>query len=183
MQDEIEARQEQRSVPQAGLFGRLVEKGGSIFAAALILAMSALVVEVVLRYVFNSPTSWVHETTVFLVAMTFAYGGLYCAARDNHIRVVILYDVLGKKTRRYFDILISLVCAAAAFTFGWAAWTMASKAVFRPDGTVRLETTGSAWDPAFPAYLKIFLFIVLIASGVQFLVLAFNYLRNVGEAE
>ncbi len=45
-----------------------------------------------LRYFFNSPTIWAHETTTFLCGIAFVYGGLYCAARDSHIRVVLIYD-------------------------------------------------------------------------------------------
>lgn len=176
--DEHVERERGQAITQAGVLGKLVDAGGNVFAAALIIATVILVAEVVLRYVFASPTSWVHETTIFLVALTFSYGGLYCAARDSHIRVVILYDVVKGKWRRYLDIIISLVCASASGIFAWAAWSMVKKAVFRPDGSVRLETTGSQWDPAFPAYLKIFLFCVLFVTAIQFVVLAVNFARG-----
>ena len=103
-----------------------------------------------LRYGFDSPTIWAHETTIFLCAMAFTYGGLYCSARNSHIRVVLLYDLAKGRTKRVLDAIISVICLIASAFFAWAAWTMVQKSIFRPDGSIHLETSGSAWDPPFP---------------------------------
>lgn len=172
-----EPRDEGSPLPEAGALGRAIDRVGIVFAIGIVLAMLILIQEIVLRYVFNAPTIWAHETTVFLCACAFVYGGLYCTARDSHIRVVILYDLAKGRVRRALDVAISLVCLFASGFFAWAAWQMVKRAIFRPDGSVVLETSGSAWDPAYPAYLKIFLLAVLAVMAVQFLVLAVNYLR------
>ncbi|MDO6461881.1 TRAP transporter small permease [Granulosicoccaceae sp. 1_MG-2023] len=166
------------AIAQAGRLGRLIEKGGIVFAIGIFLAMLILIQEVFLRYVLNSPTSWAHETTVFLCAVAFIYGGLYCAARDTHIRVVILYDFVSPRVRRVLDIVISVVCALSAFAFAWASWSMVKRAVFRPDGSLYMETSGSAWNPPTPAMLKLFLFAGMIVLTIQFLILAYNYARG-----
>lgn len=171
-------RNEGVAIVQSGQLGRWIDRLGIIPAVGIVLAMLILIQEVVLRYVFHAPTIWAHETTVFLCGIAFIYGGLYCTARDRHIRVVLLYDYIPGGLRRVFDIAISLICAAAAAMFAWAAWEMVKRAIFRPDGSLHIETSGSAWDPAYPGLIKIFLMAVMGVMALQFLVLAVNYARG-----
>ena len=173
-----EDRQDAGAIPQAGLLGRLIDRTGLVFAAGIVLSMAILINEVVLRYVFNSPTIWAHETTIFLCGVAFIYGGLYCAARDRHIRVVLIYDAVPPAVRRVLDVVISVICAAASAMFAWASWTMVQRAAFRPDGSFRLERLGSAWDPVYPGLLKVFLLVVMAVMAIQFAILAVNYARG-----
>lgn len=165
-------------IAEAGFLGRLIDKGGLLFAAGIVLSMAILINEVVLRYAFNAPTIWAHETTIFLCGVAFIYGGLYCCSHDKHIRVVLIYDALPARVRRAFDIVISMICAAASAMFAWASWIMVQRAAFRPDGSVRLERSGSAWDPVYPGLIKIFLLIVMAVMALQFVILAINYAKG-----
>lgn len=165
-------------VHEAGLLGRVISSGGLIFAAGIVVAMLILIQEVVLRYFFNSPTNWAHETTIFLCGVAFVYGGLYCVARDSHIRVVLIYDALPPRARRWLDVVISVICALSSAMFAYAAWIMVKRAAFTPSGEFRLERSGSAWDPVYPGVMKIFLLAVLTVMAVQFLILAINYFRG-----
>ena len=171
-------RHEGAAIPEAGVLGRWIDRAGLVFAIGIFCSMLILIQEIVLRYVFNSPTIWAHETTVFICGTAFIFGGLYCTARDSHIRVVLIYDHLGPRLRRAFDVGISIICAVASAFFAWASWLMVERAVFRPDGSFRLERSGSAWDPVYPGLVKIFLMVVMGVMAVQFLVLAWNYLRR-----
>ncbi|WP_306031161.1 TRAP transporter small permease subunit [Stappia sp. MMSF_3263] len=173
-----ESAEEVGAIPEAGAIGRAIDRGGLVFAAGIVLSMAVLINEVVLRYLFNAPTIWAHETTIFLCGIAFIYGGLYCTARDRHIRVVLIYDALPPGARRAFDVIISLICAASSAMFAFAAWVMVQRAAFRPDGSFRLERSGSAWDPVYPGLVKVFLLAVLAVMAVQFLVLAVNYARG-----
>lgn len=164
---------------ESGILGNMVERGGYLFAAGIVAAAIILLIEVFLRYVLNNPTLWVHETSVFLCGIAFIYGGLYCASRDSHIRVVLIYDSLGPRWRRIFDIAIYFVSAVAALFFAWASWLMVERAFWAPDGRFRMEGTGSAWNPPTPALMKGFLFVIMIVLAVQFVVLAVNHMRRV----
>ncbi len=166
------------AIEQAGWLGRWIDRLGIVFAIGIVLSMLILINEVILRYVFNAPTIWAHETTIFLCGVAFVYGGLYCTARNRHIRVVLIYDAIPPRIRRIFDIAISIICAAASAMFAWAAYTMVLRAAFRPDGSFRLERTGSAWDPVYPGAIKIFLLVVLTVMAVQFIILAYNYAKG-----
>jgi len=174
----LEEKKDPGPIDEAGLLGRWVDRGGLLFAAGIVLSMVILLNEVVLRYLFNAPTIWAHETTIFLCGAAFLYGGLYCTARDRHIRVVLIYDALPDRARRMLDVVISLICMVASGFFAFAAWLMVQKAAFRPDGSFRLERSGSAWDPVYPGLIKVFLLIVLGIMTVQFLILAVNYARG-----
>ncbi|MEQ8967391.1 MAG: TRAP transporter small permease [Azospirillaceae bacterium] len=164
--------------PESGILGRAIGRVGMVFAVGFVVSMAILIMEIVLRYGFNAPTLWAHETTIFICAINFAFGGLYCAAKNRHIRVVLIYDAVGPRTRRALDVAISLVSAVASGFFAYAGWLMVERATMRPDGSFRLEGTGSAWNPPTPALTKVFLFVVLILLCVQFLILAVNYARR-----
>lgn len=171
-------REEHEAVPQSGALGRWIDRMAIVPALGLVAAMLILIQEVVLRYVFGRPTIWAHETTVFLCAISFVYGGLLCTARDRHIRVVLVYDVLSPGARRVADILISAICGLSAAAFAWAAWQMVKRAAWRPDGSFHLETSGSAWNPAYPGILKILLMVALAIMALQFVILTINYARK-----
>lgn len=164
--------------PEAGLMGRLVDRVAYVFAAGIVVSAGILLLEVFLRYALNRPTIWAHETTVFLCGIAFIFGGLYCASRNTHIRVVLIYDYLPSGLRRITDVAISLICAIASGFFAYASWQMVKRAVFAPGGGIRLETSGSAWSPPIPALLKISVLVVMVLLVLQFLVFAVNYARK-----
>lgn len=174
----IPERPDPGAIPEAGLLGRIISAGGIVFAVGIVASVFIIMQEVILRYFFDAPTIWANETTVFICALAFIYGGLYCAARNSHIRVVLIYDAVHGRAKRILDVVISVICMLASGIFAWAAWQMVKRAVWAPDGSIHIQTSGSAWDPPFPGYLKIFLLVVLAVMSVQFLILAVNYLRG-----
>lgn len=178
VRDELHSKPGPNPAPEAGLLGKVIEIGGYVFATGIVLAACILLMEVFLRYVFNSPTIWAHETTTFLCGISFLYGGLLCTARNSHIRVVLIYDVLGPRLKRVFNIYISLISLVASGFFAFASFIMVKKAFYTPLGDFRMETSGSAWNPPTPALVKGFLLVVLILMSLQFLILAFNYWRS-----
>ena len=98
------------------------------FVAAIALAVMTVIVgyEVVSRFVFNAPTTWVTEISTYIfVAIVFL--GLAEAQRANaHIKVDLLVDRLSKQTRHFLELiglwlgLLLIVASAwhmARFTF------------------------------------------------------------------
>ena len=168
-------------VPAAsGGFGRAIDALGTVFALLFVVVTAIILFEIFMRYVFRAPTTWVHETTSFLTAIGFIFGGLYALAKDKHIRVVLLYDKVRGRARRTLDIAISVIGLVTVGFFAYAAWTTAQKAWFSPSGGVRLETTGSLFNAPYPAFVKGFLLVVVLAMAVQFIVLIVNYARGRG---
>ena len=88
-------------------------------------------------------------------------------ARDSHIRIRVIYDVVGPKGKRILDIINGVLSVFYCLLIAYAAFILAEKALFNPLGEFRLETTGSAWDPIYPALVKTGLFLVLITMTLQ----------------
>nr|WP_319484168.1 TRAP transporter small permease [uncultured Cohaesibacter sp.] len=165
---------------EAGLFGRIINKAGIVFSVAILISAGILFLEVCMRYIFNSPTTWAHETVVFLNACAFIFGGLYVAAHNKHIRVVLLYSMIPEGPRRYLDAAISFVCMVSTGFFAFASWSSIQRAIWTPQGEFHLETSGSAWNPPFPGTLKVFLFVIMIALTIQFLIYTIKFAQKAG---
>ncbi|PYE85378.1 TRAP transporter small permease subunit [Pseudoroseicyclus aestuarii] len=164
-------------VPQDPLSAWLAPLG-RVVSLAFLFITAITFLEVVLRYGFNAPTQWVHETTIALTAICFAFGGAYCLALDRHIRVVLIYDALSPALRRWFDVGISVIGALACALMAWAAWSLAFKGFVSAGGEFRLETSGSAWNPPTPAIVKAVLFVTLCVMCLQFALQAIRHLRR-----
>ena len=123
--------------------------------------------EVFVRYILFEPTMWANELSLWLAGIVYLIGGIYAMRLRCHIRIVMLYDIVSRKTQRIFDLIavIILVLYALAVVVGGL-----------PDATISLmtwERFGTFWDPPIPAVMKplIIISIVLIAlQGVNNLI-------------
>ncbi|QUJ67922.1 TRAP transporter small permease subunit [Photobacterium sp. GJ3] len=154
--------------PKNGLDAAIVNIGNLLSLLFLFTVMISFY-EVLMRYVFNSPTIWVHETASFLGGSLFIVGGLYALATNKHVRVVLLYDMVSQRTRQYLNLFHHVMGLLFSVLMAWASYTMAHEAWITPWGEMRLETSGSAWNPPFPALLKGIIFVSLCVLSVQFL--------------
>ena len=146
---------------------RAIAGSTKFFAWAIFVAFAITVLEVVARYVFDSPTFWAHESTTFLIAAIFLIGGPIALARDKHIRVRMIYDAVSPKRKRHLDILNSVIGLVFFAGLSVASWTMVSKSWFNPSGALHLEGTGTSWNPPTPALLKMLVMICVVTMFVQ----------------
>lgn len=156
----------------------VILKLGHPFSFLFPLAMAILIFEVVMRYVFNRPTLWVHETTIFICAICFVFGGLHSVSRNGHIRVVLVYDYVPDHIRRWLDAVIYAICGFATAMFSYWIWPTVVQSFWTPAGEFRMVTSGSAWNPPLPAFLRAFLFIILIVMTLQFVIFVINRIRG-----
>jgi TRAP-type C4-dicarboxylate transport system permease small subunit len=167
----------------SGRFGRAVHLLGKVVATFFLISTAVVLYEIVSRYVFGAPTRWAHETTTFLCACGFLFGGLYALAHDKHIRVVLIYDAVSERVRRWFDVVISTVGLIAVLFFAYAAWATVQRSWFAAGtGEIKLETSGSAFDAPYPALIKGLLLVIVVAMAVQFVIHIVNSLRNARRA-
>ena len=153
----------------------LGDKLALLFIASVLIS----VLEIVLRYVFQAPTIWAHETTILFCALCFIYGGAYCFAQDKHIRIDVVYQLLSPALKKIVDLLSSVLCFIYFSTISYAAWFVARSSLVNPLGQWRPETSGSAWDPAFPAIVRSFLFCVLVLMLVQAMLKMFSQIMKI----
>ena len=166
--------------PRNGL-DRLIYWFGNVISLLFLFTVGISFYEVLMRYLFNAPTIWVHETASFLGGVLFIYGGIYALSINKHVRVVLIYDIVSDTTRRWLNVFHHIMGLVFSGLLSWAAYQMVQDSWFSPLGDMRLETSGSAWDPAFPALVKGMVFATLCIMFVQFflhLVQELNGLRK-----
>lgn len=150
---------------------------------SLVFAVIVLVsfYEIVRRYIFDAPTLWVHETVTFAGATLFVIGGLYALATDRHVRIVLIYDAVSPRIQRWLRVVHHLLGLAFSGMLLFASWSMAKSAVLAPWGGIRLETSGSAWNPPFPAFLKVIILIAVATMTLQFVLHLIRDLSGKGD--
>lgn len=131
----------------------------AMFLVAVIVAI--MFYEVVMRYVFQKPTLWVNELSLWLGGTIYLLSGLYVMQQRGHIRIYIFYDMVPRSVQRFFDLVSTLlICVfAAAIVYGGSkeAW----------DKLMRWETFGTAWDPPIPAVMKPLILVTVTLVAIQ----------------
>jgi TRAP-type C4-dicarboxylate transport system permease small subunit len=76
-------------------------------AASYMMPILAFIVvyEVVARYVFDAPTIWAYDLSLFLFGYIAALGGAYAQQKKAHINVDILYLTVSPKVRNIFNLI------------------------------------------------------------------------------
>lgn len=157
---------------------RAIARAANGIAWLVFIAMAISVLEVISRYVFDSPTSWVHETTVFMIAIIFAIGGPAALARDKHIRVRLIYDAVSPKVRRWLDVFNGIITLGFAGGMTYAAYVLFWRASHSPLGAWQLERSGTSWNPPFPALTKGIILVALVIMTLQTILHIVHALRN-----
>lgn len=117
--------------------------------------------EVVMRYLFQSPTLWVNELTLWLGSVIFLVAGAYTMQRRAHIRITAVYDIVPRSVRLVFDIVAVVVVVAYAAMMIRAGFGVAF------DTLVRWERFGTFWNPPIPATVKPLALVVTFLVAVQ----------------
>jgi len=117
--------------------------------------------EVVMRYLFQSPTLWVNELTLWLGSVIFLMAGAYTMQRRAHIRITAVYDIVPRTVRLVFDIVAVLVVVAYAAMMIWAGFDVAF------DTLMRWERFGTFWNPPIPATVKPLVLVVTFLVALQ----------------
>lgn len=119
--------------------------------------------EVVMRYVFNSPTTWVHETTTFIISLSLLYGGVACYAENKHIRMEFIKQKFSKKVQWYMELLVEMFMFIFILMLNYGAFCSARDAFISPFGKFKMQTSGTVLDTPFPAINKGFFLITCVA--------------------
>ncbi|MFW6081404.1 MAG: TRAP transporter small permease subunit [Desulfosalsimonas sp.] len=116
-----------------------------------------ILLQVFLRYVFNSPTVWASELSQMLFGAYAVLAGGHILRTGGHVNVDIIYSRLSGRQRAFFDILTSVVF------FLFCGMLLVYGGSMAMDSLARMETSGSAWDPpVYPLRLTIPLAAVLL---------------------
>ena len=131
----------------------------AMFLIALIVVI--MFYEVVMRYVFEKPTLWVNEMSLWTAGGVYLLAGLYVMQQRGHIRIFILYDMVSRNWQRAFDTLSTVLIVLFAAAIFWGGFNEAWAKL------MRWETFGTAWDPPIPATMKPLVLVTVTLIAVQ----------------
>jgi TRAP-type mannitol/chloroaromatic compound transport system permease small subunit len=101
--------------------------------------------EVVMRYIFNTPTIWVHEASYLLLGMQYLLAGGFALLHGSHVRVDVVYNYLPVRGRVGMDIFTSMFFFMFALVLVLTSWTYFSNSYSMGETTV--ETWGIQYWP------------------------------------
>ncbi|HET7546599.1 MAG TPA: TRAP transporter small permease subunit [Usitatibacter sp.] len=104
-------------------------KAGEYVAYWGVIAVFVYYYEVLARYVFNSPTNWVHESMFLMFGMQYMISGAYAYKEDQHVRVDVVYTHLSVRGKAIADIVSSIFFFIFTLTMLWTGWKFAWDAV------------------------------------------------------
>ena len=88
----------------------------------ILVMMLSMLCEVVARYAFNKPTIWSYELTGMILGPMQLFGAVYVMARNEHIRLDLLYKRLSLRTQGMLDSITWLFFffyVGLVMYFGW----------------------------------------------------------------
>jgi TRAP-type mannitol/chloroaromatic compound transport system permease small subunit len=85
--------------------------------------------EVIARYVFNSPTNWVHESMFLMYGMQYVLCGAYAYREDQHVRVDVFYSKFSPRGKAIADIVTSVFFFIFILTLTWTGARFALDAI------------------------------------------------------
>ena len=97
-----------------------LNKFGGLVVLPLMTAMMA--VDVILRYVFNSPLSWGLEASQHMLLLVFVFGMLEAFRTSAHIRMDLFYRLFNPSIRRLVNILYSLLAVGVFILLAKKGW-------------------------------------------------------------
>ncbi len=153
------------------------EMSGVFVAFWTINAVCFYFYEVVMRYLFNMPTIWVHESSYLLFGMQYLLAGAFALLHGDHVRVDILYIKLPPRGRVGMDIFTSMFFFIFIIALVGTSWGFFANSYAMDERTV--ETWGIQY---WPVKLMMFVGAVLILlAGVSKLTKDIILYRRMGE--
>lgn len=170
---------ESATIPQNGFAARLdsaVLRIGRWCSAFNVILIAAIIVQVVLRYLFGMGLVQLEELQWHLYAVNVIFGMSYCLSMDSHIRLDLVHERLSRRTREkieIFGILFLLMpLIYVIFIHGVDFLWEAIRTNERSDSPVGLCCR---W---LPKSLIPMAMILLFVSATARLVKAFHYLKH-----
>jgi TRAP-type C4-dicarboxylate transport system permease small subunit len=108
--------------PRTTWVGRLYRLVEAVTVAVLAFYVAVIVVQVVLRYVFNSSLIWSDEIIRFGLVWNVMLGATLVSLREGHIRVDLFENMLPPRVQPYVQLLIHFISLAFLLLllfFGW----------------------------------------------------------------
>lgn len=119
-----------------------LNRAAFLLSAALLYAIApVMLIDVICRYLFNSPTVWASELAVLLFGPVFLLAGPYVLHLKGHVAMDVVRRMLPARVERVVELLNFPVIAAFCIILIWYSYPLAL------DSFHYRETSFSAWNP------------------------------------
>ena len=141
---------------------------GKILVWFTVLAVAVITYEVLMRYMFNRPPNWGHESMTLIFAMQYILCGAYAHFVRAHVRVDVVYQSLSRRNQARMDALTSLLFFFYMGVMVYTGW------FFYWDSQVIWEVSFTDWaPPLYPVKFSVFLgSLLLLLQGFA------NFIRD-----
>lgn len=136
-----------------------------------------MIYEVILRYIFDSPTRWALETSQFINLTIFILAGGYALYHGSHVRVDFIRRRFGVRAGPIVDIILYVFIML--LFIGIMVWQGIDAAAWSWGAN---EHTGSLWGPPV-YYVKSLIPLGALLLGLQTIVTIVNSIRQIGKRE
>ncbi|WP_425052229.1 TRAP transporter small permease subunit [Psychromarinibacter sp. S121] len=134
---------------------------GRLAMLSIVFIVLVMFYEVCARYLFEKPTLWANELSLWIAGFLFLLAGLYAMQQRSHIRIYIIYDIMPRWAQKTADCISVLLIWIFAFCLVWGGYNEAR------DKILRMEAFGTAWDPPIPATIKAGILIIISLVAIQ----------------
>ncbi|MDT8880275.1 TRAP transporter large permease subunit [Halomonas saccharevitans] len=161
--------------PPGNLFTAIVDRlsgfSGRYVAYWALIAPFIFTYEVLVRYAFNSPTNWAHESMTLMFGMQYLVAGAYALREGGHVRVDILYQRAKPLNRAALDVVTSIfffIFTIALLVTGWKFFSQSVSDAFFFGSSYANETSFTEWAIQFypVKFMLFFGAVLLLLQGI-----------------
>ncbi|MGB9699406.1 MAG: TRAP transporter small permease subunit [Thermodesulfobacteriota bacterium] len=93
-------------------------------AVAILVSALILTYEVVMRYLFRTPTIWEIEASVYLMIMATFLGAAYGLKDGAHIKIDLITRLLPPSVNSWLSLITSYFSFGFCLLLAWRGWAM-----------------------------------------------------------
>jgi len=103
---------------------------GKSFGWLVMLMTIGMSYEVIVRYLFNSPTPWAYELSYIMYGTLFMVGGAYTLSQGGHVRGDFIYRLWPVRVQGTVDLVLYILFFFPGITaLIFAGWKYASRSI------------------------------------------------------
>ena len=153
-----------QSVETSGSFYDRIIVGSGLLGGGLIVLNGLFVAyEVLMRYLFNSPTVWVMEISIYVTLASTFLSLAYALRQKAHVKVDFITNYLSGRTLIFLEIFTSLLAILFCLIMGW-------------EGAKMAMTSYQNWEVS-PSVLRVPVFIPQIFIPLGTILLTLEFIR------
>ena len=101
------------------IFDRTINLSALLAAITIIFILSAVILEIAMRYILGRGTSWVLEYTEYGLLYVAMLGAAWLLKKEGHVKMDLILNQLKPKPQALVNIITSITCAIVCLIITW----------------------------------------------------------------